>query len=114
MLPFPGKEGGMQVDPLTELTTIEGLLREAADIPEDARESALWCLRQLPAPYQAFARTYDARHAEEALRLVRAALQKLGRSSSAAAVREQLAGLHERLGLGDFQIEPAPAPARRS
>src|SRR5262245_11495311 len=102
----------MDVDPLPELTAMQGLV-EATNLPEDAKQSALWCLRQLPKLYREFTRTYDSRFVDEILRLTRAALQKVGDSPAAEAVCGQLAGLHERLGLGEFNLKPLPPPTRR-
>ncbi|MCC6416756.1 MAG: hypothetical protein IT429_00735 [Gemmataceae bacterium] len=103
----------MNPNSLTELTTIESLLA-AADVPEDHRQSALWCLRQLPPLFHEFLRTYDSRQSDEILRLARALLLKLN-GAAAGAVREQLVGLYERLGLGEFPVKAAPpAPARRT
>ena len=103
----------MDVDPLTELATIQSLVA-AADLPEDIRQSALWCLRQLPKLYREFTRTYDSRFVDEILRLTRAALLKVAGTPTAEAVCAQLAVLHERLGMGEFNLKPLPPPARRS
>ena len=98
---------------LTEIATIETLL-EGAEMPEDARQTALWCVKQLPGLYRDLARTYDSRHGDEILRLSRAASLKVTDPRLAEAVREQLVGLHERLGFGRLDLKPPRPPARRS
>ncbi len=102
----------MDVDPLTELTTLQGLL-EAANLPDDTRQAALWCVKQLPGPCREFSRDYDSRHGDEVLRLAKGAAQKVADSSVAATVREQLAELLARLGLGVVDLAPPRPPARR-
>jgi hypothetical protein len=103
----------MDENALPEITTIERLL-EGAEMPADARQTALWCVRQLPGLYRDLARTYDSRHGDEILRLSKAASLKVPDASVAEAVREQLVGLHERLGFGALDLKPPRPPARRS
>src|SRR5215475_7031959 len=103
----------MDENQFTEIGAIETLLRGAA-IPDDTRQTALWLIKQLPALYRNLARTYDSRHGDEILRLTRAATQKVADPRLAEAVREQLVGLHERLGFGTLDLKPPRAPARRS
>src|SRR5262245_20571752 len=107
-LPFTEGEGMDE-----ELTTIQGLL-EGADLSPQSRQAALWCLQQLPGLYAEFSRTYDARYADEVLRLARAALQEITGSPVEGAVRVQLVGLHERLGLREYGLGPPRPTARRS
>jgi hypothetical protein len=103
----------MDENPLPEIATIETLLQEA-DMPEDVRQTALWCIRQLPGLYRDLGRTYDSRHGDEILRLSRAACLKVTDPGVAEAVRAQLIGLHERLGFGTLDVKPRRPPARRS
>jgi hypothetical protein len=102
----------MDADQLPELTTARDLL-EAADMADDARQTALWCLRQLPEQYRELARTYDGRHLDEIVRLARVASQKVAGSPVADAVRVQLVRVHQRLGFGVLELKTAKAPARR-
>ena len=103
----------MEVTDLTEITAIQDLLA-SANLPEDSRQTALWCLRQLPDLYRELARTYDSRHGDEILRLTRAVFHKAAGSSVGDAVREQLIGLHERLGFGTLELRVPRPPARRA
>jgi hypothetical protein len=103
----------MDDNPLPEIAAIETLLTEA-DLPQDARQTALWCVRQLPGLYRDLARTYDSRHGDEILRLSRAASLKVSDLRVAEAIRGQLVGLHERLGFGALDLKPRRPPARRS
>jgi hypothetical protein len=101
----------MDMDPLTELATLRSVL-EAADLPQDCRESALWCVGQLPELYRELARTYDSRHGDEILRLARGLMLKVGSHPVAGAVRVQLLGLHERLGFGELDLKPPRRPRK--
>jgi hypothetical protein len=101
----------MDAEPLTELATLRSLL-EAADLPQDCRESALWCLGQLPELYRELARTYDSRHGDEILRLARALVLKVGGHPVAEGVREHLLSLHERLGFGALDLKPPRRPRK--
>lgn len=103
----------MDADQLPELVTARGLL-EAADMADDARQTALWCLRQLPEQYSELARTYDSRYLDEVLRLARVASQKVADSPVADAVRVQLVRVHQRLGFGVLELKTARSPARRT
>ena len=46
-------------------------------LADDAKHTAVWCVRQLPALYDKFCRTSESRYGDEITRLVRAALQSL-------------------------------------
>ena len=102
----------MDTDELPELGAARGLL-EAADMPEDARQTALWCLRGLPEQYRELARTYDGRYLDEVVRLARVASQKVAGSPVAEAVRLQLVHLHQRLGFGVLGLKTASAGRSR-
>ncbi len=103
----------MEATDLTEITAIQNLLA-TADLSEDTRQTTLWCLRQLPDLYRELARTYDSRHGDEIQRLTRAIFQKVSVSPVGEAVREQLVGLHERLGFGALELKLPRPPARRA
>jgi hypothetical protein len=102
----------MDENSLPEIAAIATLL-QGADMPEDARQTALWCIQQLPGLYRDLGRTYDSRHGDEILRLSRAASLKVPDAGVAEAIREQLVGLHERLGFGKLDLKPRRPPARR-
>src|SRR4051812_3639067 len=102
----------MDAEPFLELATIENLLA-AADVPQEERESALWCVRQLAPLYRDFARTYDGRFSDEVVWLARAALDKVSRSPVATAVREAFVALHERVGLDASRLRVPEPRARR-
>ena len=103
----------MDENQLPEIATIETLLH-GADMPAEVRQTALWCIQQLPGLYRDLGRTYDSRHGDEILRLSRAASLKVTDAGVAEAIRTQLVGLHERLGFGALDLKPRRPPARRS
>jgi hypothetical protein len=84
---------------------------ESANLPFDSRRTVLWCLGHLPTTLERFGQTYESRYAEEVVRLERGMLSALDDQdvSAAAATREHLRVLHQRLGLPD---PPAPAKQR--
>ncbi len=89
-----------------------GNLVKAANIPEDDRRMAAWCLQKLPALCQAFRDTYESRYADEITRLERGLVMRFTEqpASTAAESRElanslttRFQSLHEQLGLPQFQ-----------
>jgi len=86
------------------------LIREevgAAAISAAGKETALWCLGQLPALYVNFCKTSESRYVDEISRIVQALLKELVNVKKTAPAAEQLATsipdrfrqLHEQLGL---------------
>jgi hypothetical protein len=81
---------------------------DAADLPDEVRERAAWCLGRLPKLYRELAQTSEARFSDEIRRLVQALLVALSPAShrTAEAVTLRLAALHERLGLPNLDLKP--------
>src|SRR6266852_598907 len=102
----------------TEVAAITNLV-EAATLADDARDTVVWCLGQLPALHDQFCQTYESRYAEEILRLEQGILGKLAESRRSSpvpdAVLDRLRLLHERFGLPglDFRLPPASPPRSR-
>jgi len=82
---------------------------DAADLADEARRRAAWCLGRLPRLYRELARTSESRFSDEIRRLVQALLGALGPASrkSAEDITLRLAALHECLGLPDLNLKPA-------
>jgi hypothetical protein len=99
-----------------------GNLVNAANIPEDDRRMAAWCLQKLPALCQAFRETYESRYADEITRLERGLVMRFAdqQPATSAQTRElaislttRFQSLHEQLGLPEFQpAKQRTAPAR--
>ena len=93
----------------------------ATAIPEDSQRTALWCLKQLPAPYALSCQTNESRYDDEITRLVQVLIRQLTVGGNcprakklAASLPEDFRLLHERLGLSFLALKlPAP-PARKS
>lgn len=92
---------------------------EAAALADDARDTVLWCLGQLPALYDQCFQTYEKRFAEEILRLEQGVVGELAKSHRssplAEAVLERLRLLHECFGLpgSSFRLPQALSPRSR-
>jgi hypothetical protein len=93
----------------------------AAEIPNTSKQTALWCVDQLPTLYAKFRMTNESRYGDEISRLVQGALQELvsGQSANpathelAASMRERLRLLHEQSGIPELNLKtPRPAPTR--
>ena len=92
----------------------------ATAIPEDAKRTALWCLKRLPAQYTLSHQTHESRHDDEITRLVQLLIRQLiaGRhcpqaQKLAAGLPEDFRLLHERLGLSFLALKtPALKPGR--
>lgn len=97
---------------MEEFTTIGQVVR-SADLPTPARDTALWCLEQLPRLCQEFQKTYESRYWDEILRREQGIMAELsdGAPEVTAAVLDGLRTVHERLGLPQFVIK-VPAVAR--
>src|SRR5947209_4626396 len=94
---------------------------QATPIPEDCKQTALWCLKKLPPLYALSGQTNESRHDEEITRLVRVLIQQLTAGATcpqtqklAAGVPEGFRLLHERLGLSYLALKIPTPPARKS
>jgi hypothetical protein len=91
---------------------------ETADIADESRKTALWCLRQLPRLYQELASTHESKYAAEVVRLARGALQAIAGDGSPAAlaaaetVTARLRALHVRVGFPGLELKPLTPPKR--
>jgi hypothetical protein len=88
-----------------------GNLVKTANIAEDDRRMAAWCLQKLPALCQAFQETYESRYADEITRLERGLVMRFAEQPAATSMpsRElanslttRFQSLHEQLGLPEF------------
>jgi len=95
---------------------------EATAIPADRKQTALWCLRQLPALYALSYETGESRHDDEITRLVKGLIQQLTTAGATCPESQKLAAsipgsfrlLHQRLGLAFLSLKaPAPPPSPR-
>lgn len=100
-----------------------GNLVKAANIPEDDRRMAAWCLQKLPALCQAFRETYESRYADEITRLERGLVMRFSEqpASTSSGPRElatslttRFQSLHEQLGLPEFQPIKLRTPSGRA
>ena len=84
---------------MDELAAVKDFIR-SADIPDDAKHSALWCAGQLPGLFEQLFATYDSRFREEILRLEGSLLKPFGKKGGGVAgeIRARLHALHVRLG----------------
>jgi hypothetical protein len=94
---------------------------QATAIPEDAKRTALWCLKQLPAQYALSRQTNESRYDDEITRLVQILIQQLAARGDcpeaqklAASLPEGFRLLHERLGLSFLALKPPAPQARKS
>lgn len=101
-----------------ELTVMEKEV-QASPIPDDCKQTALWCLGQLPALYSEFRLTYESRYEEKIVRLVRCVLTELAKAKVAQAeaqerpmsIPERLQQFHEKFGLPRLSLK-LPASRR--
>jgi hypothetical protein len=106
----------MDADPLPELAALRALV-ETADLPGDARKTALWCIGQFPRHYHELLRTQEQRFADAIQGLAQALLKHFfehGGASVADALLTQLQALHERLGLRPLSLKPAAGRRRKT
>jgi hypothetical protein len=96
---------------------------QGAAIPDDCKQTVLWCLGQLPTLYSKFHKTNENRYGEEINRLIEAVLKELGQSKKPCLKAEQLAAgipesfrlLHEQWGLPGLTLKtPRPPSTPRS
>jgi hypothetical protein len=104
-----------------ELAVMRNVVRESG-IPDDCKETAIWCLGQLPALYSEFRLTCESRYEEKIVRLVRCVLAELAKDKSARAearqhpanIPERLRLFHEKFGLPRLSLKLPAAPSPRS
>jgi hypothetical protein len=101
---------------LTELTDLFKLTA-AADITDEAKNSARWCLDQMPKLYRDFRSTNESRYFESINNLARAMLKRLGEAGAGddagkvcEAVVRRLGEMHRRLGIAPLALPTTAAP----
>jgi len=100
---------------------------QATAIPADRKQTALWCIKQLPALYSLSAQTGESRHDDEITRLVQGLMQQLTTAGATCPESQKLAAdipegfrrLHRRLGLSFLSLKmpaapPSPRKARKA
>ncbi|MBL8797541.1 MAG: hypothetical protein JNM56_26815 [Planctomycetia bacterium] len=102
-----------------QLTTMGDDVRAAA-IPDDGKQTALWCIGQLPSLYAKYRLTNESRYGEEITRLVQGVLRELAldrtpcaparRPSTSIPARFQR--LHEKFGLPSLHLKVPAVPRR--
>ena len=99
---------------------------EATTIPSDCKQTAAWCIDQMPTLYAKFRETNESRYGDEITRLFQALLKELTRSTTvcpdattlAAGIPDRVQLLHEQLGLPRLALKspavslPRPRKAR--
>lgn len=103
-----------------ELVVISEEVRLAA-IPNHCKETALWCLLQLPGLYAKFGAMRESRYSDEIARLIRGVIEELegpkGNPETqklALRIGEHFRLLHEEQGLPALSLKPARAATTRS
>ena len=94
----------------------------AAAIPNDGKQTVLWCLAPLPTLYAQFRQTSESRYGHEITRRVQAVFKELLQGKPVCPAAQQLAAsianrlrlLHEQLGLPELNVQPPRRPAPRS
>ena len=91
----------------------------AAAIPKACKQTAAWCIEQLPALYAKFRQTCESRYGEEISRLVQWMLKELATGQNtcpeaqklAARINDRLRLLHEEFGLPGLNLKSLrPSP----
>ena len=96
-------------------------LVKTANISEEQKGTAVWCIKKLPDLYDQFCQTYESRYGDEIVRLEKALFLRVAGispvSSQAQCLVETITArlklLHERLGLPLLGPKPVPAPRSR-
>ncbi|MCI0462697.1 MAG: hypothetical protein L0Z62_37585 [Gemmataceae bacterium] len=104
-----------------QLTALGNEVRSAA-IPDGCKQTAAWCLGQLPNLYAQFRQTSESRYGEAITRLVQGILKALAASQRACPEAQHLATrvtecfqiLHEQYGLPALHLKPVGASPPRS
>ena len=95
---------------------------QATAVPDGCKQTAAWCIRQLPALYAQFRQTNESRYGDEITRLVQGVLKALATSQPVCPEAQQLAVhitdrlrlLHEQFGFPGLKLKPVSAPRTRS
>jgi hypothetical protein len=109
-------------EPLQAQLTALGTEVQAASIPDSCKQTAAWCLGQLPSLYVQFRHTRESRYGEAITRLVQGVLMALAASQHACPEAQQLVSritdcfqrLHEHYGLPALCLKPVSASPPRS
>ena len=95
---------------------------QATAIPGGCKQSAVWCIRQLPHLYTLFRQTSESRYDEEITRLFQCVLKELTKGETACPKAQQLVAsipgrlqlLHAQWGLPRLELKsPGPSPRAR-
>jgi hypothetical protein len=103
-----------------QLTVIRNEVQASA-IPDDCKQTALWCIGQLPTLYSQFCLTNESRYGDEISRLVQGVLRELAKSKDdpeaqkrTMSIPDRLQRLHEKFGIPRLTIKAAVVPSPRS
>lgn len=104
-----------------QLTELGNEVR-AASIPDSCKQTAAWCLGQLPSLYVQFRQTSESRYGEAITHLVQGILKTLAASQRAhpeaqllaAHITERFRLLHEQYGLPVLHLKAVGASPSRS
>lgn len=103
-----------------ELAVLGEEVRLAA-IPNNCKETALWCLLQLPGLYAKFGAMRESRYSDEIARLIRGVVEELGGQKGdsetqklALRISDYFRLLHEEHGLPALQLKASRPPTTRS
>ena len=100
----------METSRLTELETVQGLVR-ATGLAGGPGQTAVWCLGRLPGLYGEFCRDYDVRSAVEIRRLVGVVLDAVPKVAR-GPITDQLRAMHTRLGIPFLNFAAAKQPRK--
>jgi len=95
---------------------------QAAAVPDGCKQTAAWCIRQLPPLYAEFGQTNESRYGDEITRLVQGVLKALATSKPVSPEAQRLAVritnrlrlLHEQFGFPGLKFKPVGALQPRS
>lgn len=103
-----------------QLTKLGNEVRATA-IPDACKQTALWCMGQLPTLYTKFRLTNESRYGDEIIRMVQGVLKELADDQNpcpharklAVSLPARLRRLHEKFGLPGLNIKPRVALSTR-
>ena len=104
-----------------QLTVMRNQIQASA-IPDDCKQTAFWCLGQLPALYSKLHLTNESRYGDEIVRLVRCVQTELEKGKVAQdekqkrpiSIPERLQQFHEKFGLPRLTLKLPGVSSRRS
>jgi hypothetical protein len=104
-----------------QLNIMRNQIQESA-IPDDRKQTAHWCLGQLPALYSKFFLTNESRYGDEIVRLVRCVQTELVKGQAASderqrrpiSIPDRLQQFHEKFGLPSLPLKLPGVSSRRS